>query len=206
VKVKIFVEGGGDHNKTLATHCRKGFSKFFEKAGLENRMPRVVACGGRSRAYDSFRTSHENAGPDDFPILLVDSEAPVAEADPWEHVRLRAGDGWERPDGASQDQIHLMVQAMEAWFHADKEKVQEYFGQGFRLASLRQRPDIDNISKADLFTGMQMATRDCPKKGEYSKGQHSFEILALIDPAKVRASSPVHAGRLLNVLDRICVP
>jgi hypothetical protein len=98
-----------------------------------------------------------------------------------------------------------MVQAMEAWFHADKEKVREYFGQGFRVASLKQRPDIDNIPKADLFTGLQMATRGC-LKGEYSKGQHSFEILALIDPAKVRASSPVHAGRLLNVLDRICVP
>ena len=206
MKVKIYVEGGGDHNRDLQFHCRKGFSEFFRKGGLAGRMPRVVPCGGRSRAYNDFRISHENAGPDDFPILLVDSEAPVAEADPWEHVRLRAGDGWERPDGASQDQIHLMVQAMEAWFHADKEEVQEYFGQGFRLASLRQRPDIDNISKADLFTGMQMATRDCPKKGEYSKGQHSFEILALIDAARVRASSPLHAGRLLNVLDRICVP
>lgn len=169
-------------------------------------MPGVVACGGRSRAYDRFRTSHETAGPDDLPILLVDSEAPVAEADPWEHVKLRAGDGWQRPDGASQDQIHLMVQAMEAWFHADKEKVQEYFGQGFRLASLTQRTDIDNIPKVDLFAGMQAATRACPKKGEYSKGQHSFEILALIDPTKVRAASPQHAGRLLNVLDRTCLP
>jgi hypothetical protein len=98
-----------------------------------------------------------------------------------------------------------MVQAMEAWFHADKAKVQEYFGQGFRLASLKSRTDIENIPKADLYDGMQMATRDCPKKGEYSKGQHSFEILALIDPAKVRTASP-HAERLLNVLDRVCAP
>jgi hypothetical protein len=204
VKVKIYVEGGGDHNKSLQTQCREGFRRFFKKAGLENRMPGVVACGGRSRTYDRFRTSHENAGQDDFPILLVDSEAPVTEADPWEHVRLRAGDGWQRPSGASQDQIHLMVQAMEAWFHADKEKVQEYFGQGFHVASLKQRPDIDNIPKADLFAGLQAATRGCLKKGEYSKGQHSFEILALINPEKVRAAS-AHAGRLLNTLDRICV-
>jgi Domain of unknown function (DUF4276) len=206
VSVKIYVEGGGDHNKSLQTQCRRGFRRFFERAGLENRMPSVVACGGRSSAWNRFRTSHENAGPDEHPILLVDSEAPVTDTDPWEHVRLRAGDGWQRPDGASQDQIHLMVQAMEAWFHADKEKVQEYFGQGFRLASLRPRPDIDNIPKGDLLAGMQMATRDCLKKGEYSKGQHSFEILAQINPARVRAASPVHAGRLLNVLDRICVP
>jgi hypothetical protein len=48
---------------------------------------------------------------------------------------------------------------------------------------------------------MKQATKDC-QKGEYSKGQHSFQILALIDPAKVRAASPKHAGRLLDVLDR----
>ena len=206
MKVRIYVEGGGDHNKDLPTRCRRGFSKFFEKAGLKNRMPSVVACGGRHHAYISFRTSHENAGPNDLPILLVDSEAPVTRTDPWEHVRLRAGDGWQRPQGALQDQIHLMVEAMEAWFHADKEALQQYFGQGFRLTALRQQPDIDNIPKADLLSGMQMATRDCLKKGEYSKGQHSFEILARIDPAKVRASSPLHAGRLLNVLDRVCAP
>ena len=205
MKVKVYVEGGGDHNKDLDTRCRKGFSEFFRKAGVPRGTLSVVRCGGRSSAWNRFRTSHENAGPDDFPILLVDSEAPVAQADPWEHVRRRPGDGWQRPSGASQDQIHLMVQAMEAWFHADKAKVQEYFGQGFRLASLKSRTDIENIPKADLYDGMQMATRDCPKKGEYSKGQHSFEILALIDPAKVRTASP-HAERLLNVLDRVCAP
>jgi len=203
VTIKIYVEGGGDHNKAFETQCRHGFSEFFRKAGLNGRMPRVVACGGRRRAYDSFRTAHEMTEADDLPVLLVDSEAPVAAADPWEHVRLRAGDGWQCPDGASQDQIHFMVQAMEAWFYADKEKVREYYGQGFKLAALSQRADTDNIPKADLFAGMQAATRDC-LKGEYSKGKDSFELLARIDPAKVRTSSPVHGGRLLNVLDRIC--
>jgi hypothetical protein len=204
VNVRIYVEGGGDHNKALDTECRRGFREFFRKAGMDRRMPRIVSCGGRSGAYKSFRTSHENATADDFPILLVDSEAQVSGGDVWEHVRTR--DGWQRPDGATPDQLHLMVQAMEAWFHADKEKVEEYYGRGFRPGALSQRPEIDNIPKADLFAGLKAATRACPTKGEYSKGGHSFEILALIDPAKVSASSPVHAGRLLNVLDRICVP
>jgi Domain of unknown function (DUF4276) len=202
VTVKIYVEGGGDHNKDLQTECRRGFSEFFRRAGLEGRMPRVVACGGRQRAYDSFRTAHLNAEAGSLALLLVDSEAPVVEHDPWEHIKLRPGDGWPAPDGATQDQIHLMAQAMEAWFLADKEELQRYYGQGFRPAALRQRPDVENIPKADLFAGLQQATRNS-QKGEYSKGRDSFEILARIDPAMVKAAA-LHAKRLLHVLDQVC--
>ncbi len=204
MNVRIYVEGGGDHNKALDTEYRRGFREFFRKAGLDRRMPRIVSCGARSGAFKSFRTSHANAGDEDFPILLVDSEAPVSGGDAWEHVRTR--DGWHRPDSATPDQLHLMVQAMEAWFHADKDKVKEYYGRGFRPGALSQRPEIDMIPKADLWAGLKAATTACPTKGEYSKGGHSFKILALIDPIKVRAASPVHAGRLLNLLDRICKP
>jgi len=181
-----------------------GLQRVFRKAGLDRRMPRIVSCGGRNDAYKSFRTFHEDAGDDDFPILLVDSEAQVSSGNDWEHVRTR--DGWQRPDGAISDQLHLMVQAMEAWFHADKEKVAGYYGRGFRPGALSQRLEVDNIPKADLFAGLKAATRPCPTKGESSKGGHSFGIRALIDPAKVSLSSPAHAGRLLKVLDRICVP
>lgn len=45
MSVKVYVEGGGDHNKALQTQWRKGFSEFFLRAGLEGRMPAVVACG-----------------------------------------------------------------------------------------------------------------------------------------------------------------
>jgi hypothetical protein len=197
VTVKVYVEGGGDHNK-----CRQGFSQFLRNAGLEGRMPRVVACGGRRNAYESFQTSHENAGPNEFPILLVDSEGPVVGKNPWEHVRLSPGDGWDRPQDASDDQLHFMVQAMEAWFHADKDTLQAYYGQTFRVAALSPRPEIESIPKGDLFDGLRRATKDC-QKGEYSKGEHSFQILALIDPLKVKASSE-HADRLLRVLAQRC--
>ena len=203
MSVKIYVEGGGDHNKALQTQCRRGFSEFFRKAGLKSHMPAVVPCGARTRAFDSFRTSHENAQAGTLAVLLVDSEAPVTRSDAWEHVRHNPGDGWQRPRGASPDQIHLKVQAMEAWFHADKPALERYYGRDLRPTALTPRPDIDNIGKVDLFAGLERATRNC-QKGEYSKGQHSFEILALIDPEKVRAASPAHAGRLLDTLRRLC--
>ena len=202
MRVKVYVEGGGDHNRALAIQCRQGFSSFFERSGLKRRMPRVVACGGRGQAYDRFRTAHEASEPDDFPVLLVDSEAPAVADAPWDHVARRPGDGWRRPRQASDDQLHLMIQAMEAWFHADKEALAEFYQRDFRMNSLSSRTNIEVIPKEDLFDGLQQATRAC-QKGAYSKGKHSFQILAKIDPAKVKASLP-SADRLLSVLDRVC--
>jgi hypothetical protein len=98
-----------------------------------------------------------------------------------------------------------MVQAMEAWFHADHDALQRYCGQGFRAAALSQQPDVESIPKADLTGGMQRATTAC-QKGQYSKADHSFEILARIDPARVRSASRFHAERFLNVMDRVCTP
>ena len=92
MNVKVYVEGGGSQNKALDTQCRRGFTEFFRKTGLQSRMPAVVACGGRHNAFESFRKSHENSGLNVHAILLVDSEAPVVQPDPWEHVRLRPGD------------------------------------------------------------------------------------------------------------------
>ena len=165
-------------------------------------MPRVVACGARQRAYDDFRIAHANAKPDSLPLLLVDSEAPVVENDPWAHVKLRVGDGWPCPNGATQDQLHFMAQTMEAWFYADQDELQRYFRQGFHRAALSQRHDVENIPKADLLLGLERATRRS-EKGEYSKGGHSFEILARIDPARVRVAAK-HAGRLLGMLEKVC--
>ena len=112
------------------------------------------------------------------------------------------GDSWDRPRNSSDDQLHFMVQTMEAWFYADKDTLRSYFGQEFRLTALSQRDDIENIPRADVISGLVSATRPCESKGEYSKGQHSFQILELLDPSKVRAASP-YADRLLNVLDRL---
>ena len=47
--------------------------------------------------------------------------------------------------------------------------------------------------------GLKAATRRCDKKGNYDKGPHSFEILARIDPVRVRNASP-HAERLVKTL------
>ena len=77
-KVKLYVEGGGDHNPSLAQDVRLGFKKFLDKAGIVNK-PRVVACGSRWSAYESYRIANASAkdtkkkeydmGRDSFAIL-----------------------------------------------------------------------------------------------------------------------------------------
>lgn len=197
--LKIYVEGGGQRDD-LKTKCRQGFSKFFERAGFKGRMPRIVACGSRNDAYDSFCTALKQAKSDEFPILLVDSEEPFDPQDaPWVHLKKRKGNGWDKPEGASNEHVYLMVRCMEAWFLADKRCLEKFYGQGFHTNTLSQRTDIENISKQDIFTGLANATRHCKTKGSYNKGNHSFDILALLDPQRVVVVSP-HGKRLIESL------
>lgn len=89
-----------------------------------------------------------------------------------------------------------MVQCMESWFFADKESIAEFFGQNFNRNALRQNPNIETITKDDLFRDLKSATCNT-QKGEYRKGNHSFELLARIDPQKVLEASP-YAERFIQ--------
>ena len=194
--VTVYVEGGGI-SRELRANCRRGFNRFFRNAGLTGRMPKVVACGSREAAYDRFCTalgrSNEHAA-----ILLVDSEGPITrKAGSWTH--LKEQDNWKKPKGTKNENAHLMVQCMEAWFFADKETLANYFGDGFNRSALSGQADVENIPKTDIERGLKSATRQCMRKGRYSKSRHSFAILAQINPEKVTAASP-HARWLIQTL------
>ena len=200
MKVKVYVEGGGD-SQALRTRCRRGFAQFFERAGLKNRMPRIIACGSRNDAFDTFRTAVSVAAADEFCLLLVDSESAVDTA-PWEHLEDR--DGWDRPDDAEDNQAHLMVQCMESWFLADRDCLAKFFGQGFTSRAWPNHSNVEEIPKSRVFESLKRATRKS-RKGEYGKAKHSFEILGVISPLLVRGAS-LHAHRLLRTLDDKCGP
>ena len=160
MSVKIYAEGGAPGN--LARECRQGFNEFLRKAGLEGRMPRIVACGSRDRAYEDFCTAQKKAS-DAFIVLLVDSEEGVGVgADPWEFLERR--DNWSKPDGATDDNAHLMVQCMEAWFLADSDALARFFGNGFNANLLPNRRDVENIPKQDVYDALERATGRAVKK------------------------------------------
>jgi hypothetical protein len=200
VRVTIFVEGGGDQND-LRTKCRKGFRILLERAGFRGRMPVIVACGSRLEAINKFRHAIAQAGTEDFPILLVDSERPIRSEhreQPWSHLAT-APDGWQRPSGATDDHAHLMVQCMESWFLADRDCLTRYFGPGLQAGSLPGGSDVEQVEKARVIEGLCNATRNCRKR-TYHKGRHSFEILEQLDPARVKQAS-AHARRFFLLLD-----
>lgn len=93
-----------------------------------------------------------------------------------------------------------MVQAMEAWFLADRQTLAEFYGAGFSARKLPGSPtSIETIPKADLEPALKRSSKACETKGEYHKVKHGFALLALIDPAKVEASSP-HAKQFHDFL------
>ena len=182
----LYVEGGGDTGK-LHDACRRGFRVFLEKAGVTKNRPRIVACGGRSRAYDKFRTALREGRR---ALLLIDSEASVKHTSPWLHLHNRPGDGWTKPDNATDDHCHLMLECMENWFLADRETLRAFSGQDFRETALPPRSrDIETVPKATAIDALVKATQDCKPTLRYDKGERSFDLLARIDPAKVIKSS-----------------
>ena len=196
VSVKLYVEGGGD-SEALQSLCREAFRGFLEKAGFRGRMPRIVACGGRQTAYDWFRTA---CAWGETALLLIDSEESVSVPSPWTHLANRLGDGFDKPQNATDDHCHLMVVCMESWFLADKDALSRFFGQGFNTKALPQNMNIEAISKKDIHDGLKRATSNCKTKASYGKGEHSFKILLLVAPDKVRNASP-WAKRFLEKLD-----
>lgn len=187
VDMLLYVEGGGDA-KLLRTACRKGFSEFLRKAGLRGHMPRIVACGGRRQAYDDFCTAL-NQGKH-AAMLLVDSEDPVTVELPWTHLLQRSADEWPTPSDSADEDCHLMVQCMETWFLADRDALKTFFGQGYNAAALPAAENpIEFVSRQSVSQALAEATRHCKTKAPYKKGEHSFDLLARIDPGKVAAAS-----------------
>ena len=192
MRAKLYVEGGGV-GRTLRQALREGFRAFFEKAGLKH-LPRVVACGSRQHAYDDFRVAVGQRSVD-FVALLVDSEGPVSASTAWAH--LREHDGWPRPASATKKNAHLMVQVMESWFLADRDCLARYFGNGFRPSALPAvQRDLEDVAKEEVERALDDSTRQS-RKGRYSKGRDSFDLLSKLDAAKVIEASP-YARRLVE--------
>jgi hypothetical protein len=155
----------------------------------------VIACGGRSSAFDDYRNallSHTDA----INVLLVDSEFPVSRR-PWLHLEYHDN---IHPFGVHDDYCHLMVQSMEAWLYADKTALARYYGQGFSQGSLSKSANVEIIEKNRGLRELEEAKRHT-SKGKYHKIQHGPNLLGLLDVSRVRKASR-HCDRIFTTLAR----
>ena len=186
VRAKVYLEGGGD-SKEGKTRCREGFRKLLENCGLTGSMPKLVACGSRDSAYDSFHTAHTRGSGTEYVALLIDSEDPMANIEKtWDHLAQR--DGWQRPQGAQDDQVMLMTTCMETWIVADRDALHDQFGQQLQVSALPPLDNLESRDRRDIQNTLTHATRTCQEP--YRKGPKSFKVLARLNPNAIEPYLP----------------
>ena len=199
VSARIYLEGGGD-SKDGSRRCREGFRKLLERCGLSGRMPKLVASGSRSDAFDRFKAFHSYVSGTEYVALLIDSEGRVSDIqETWDH--LRRTDGWQRPEGARNDQVLLMTTCMETWIVADQAALREHFGQGLRPNALPSPTNLESMSTGDIQNRLENATRGCA--APYTKGPRSYEVVGKLNPDTLESHLPSF-GRARRILaDRL---
>ncbi len=195
MRARIYIEGGGD-SKELHVRCRQGFRQLLEGCGFSGRMPRLVACGGRSAAYSDFKTAHES-NKAEYVAMLIDSEEPVSDPEQtWDHLKNR--DLWEQPDGADDEQVLFMTTCMETWIVADRDTLKQHYSRGFQESALPSLNDLEQRNRHEVQEGLKHATRSC--SNAYQKGKRSFGILGKLKPEALesRLVAFQRAKRILN--------
>jgi len=197
VKVTIYVEGGGSDSKELHTRCREGFRKLLERCGFSGRMPKLVACGGRSQAFDDFCTAHRISRQGSITLMLIDSEDPMQDIEAtWTHLAAR--DDWAKPEDAADDQVLMMTTCMETWIVADRAALRAHYGQHLQESGLPAVVDLESRPRDVVQNALVHATRNCANK--YEKGKRSFQVLAELTPDTLSAHLPsfVRTKRILS--------
>ncbi len=157
---------------------------FLRRAVGSNVDIDVDACRSRDRAIARFGRA---SSPDS--LLLIDSEGDDLQ-------QLRQTVVYRTRLPAVSERTFFMVQLMEAWFLADLEALQKYYGPRFNSRILRNNPQPEAVLKNDVIRRLRDATRDTPKRG-YDKTAHAPAILNQLNPTAVYAACPNFA-RLID--------
>ena len=185
---RIYFEG----DKAL----RQGFLTFLGEIYNQARMRKcrinLIAAGGTPiEDYRIAVKTHRDA----WNILILDSEGPD-DGNLFAHLCLSRG-----VDMSCAGSVFFMVQLMEAWFLADTEALERYYGRGV-TAALRGNPVVEEIPKADVLDRLKRATRSTTK-GEYHKTKHAPALLQSSNPKTVRARCPNGERLFATVLRRL---
>lgn len=194
--IKIYVEGGGD-TKHLQSVGRGAMRSFLSKL-IPGRVFKVVMGGGRKQTYDDFCGALKNKKDDEI-LLLVDAEAPVqANGRPWLHLKNRVGDGWDKPENASDEHAYMMVQTMEAWLICDPGAWKQWKSK-VDISDLPSHQNIEIIDKSKLDQTCEAIFRSIGESYKDNKRINGFGILKYVSPEQV-AEKSIEARRFFNHL------
>ena len=197
-EIVIYIEGDTKQKgKGNAITLRQGFREFFKDLTEKIKIPIDFKLVGARELTIKIFLAEQKYNSENFSVLLVDSEGEIDENESPKTFLQKISPKFDFKN-VEDEQCHLMVQIMESWFLADKEKLAEFYGQDFNANALPQNNNVERIPKADVISGLENATRNT-KKGKYGKGSHSGEILRRIDFRKVRESA-AHCERLFEIL------
>jgi len=137
------------------------------------------------------------AAESDFVAFWIDSEDPVADIETtWEHLQAR--DHWDRPNGASNEQVLLMTTCMETWIIADRATLAKHYGSDLQASALPALHKLEERDRQAIQDALAHATRKC--SNAYTKGKRSFDVLGQLDPATLSKYLPSFV-RVRRILD-----
>lgn len=202
--VRLYIEGDKKNKgKGSFISLRRGFNQFFNKWAEKEKLsikfdPNIL--GSRGDAVNTFLkigVFH----PNDLILLLIDTER---EKDKNKSAKEFLGEDFPNSDfkNVKESQCHFMVQAMESWFLADKEKLAACYDAKFSEKTLPQHKEIEKIPKNEVIEKLKNATKDTRNgKGEYGKGADSGNIMGEIRPHKVIKAAP-HCEKLFTEISK----
>jgi hypothetical protein len=183
-ELKLYVEGGNPPGarvpKDLTVRLRQALGEFVAKALGAGAGVSAEFAGGRSQALSAF-VEARRAVPGAPSILLVDSERAMPHpSEEWQIPSdLTRSADWDQ-DVCEERLVHLMVEAMEAWFLSDRGALRSVFPK-LDESGLPDPACSEALSKADHHAALSEAADT-----GYSKTKHSPKLLAALDPATVR--------------------
>jgi hypothetical protein len=160
-------------------------NEIYEAARAKEYRVELVATDG-TPVQDYYNGLKAN--PRAWNVLLLDSDAPA-------RVFAEMCTG-KRIEASEEGSVFWMVQIMESWFLADMAALREYFGNRFREAAATGNPRVEEVPKVDVMSRLNAAAG-----GDYHKVKDGTNLLARVDPLRVRKAAP-NCDRMFSTILR----
>ena len=184
-------------HKNLKQGLRQLLGEYVTVARVKRIKFNLISAGSRTEAMKDF-LRYCRTNPSDLNVLLIDSEGPV-NSTAGAIRSLRSMDLWKSGIACDDNQVHLMVQAMEAWFIADPGALASHFGNAFNTNVLPSPQNAESVAPSELLTLIKRGLSQGRRRRTYDKVSDGMKLLQLVDENTVRANCP-HFRRLTDFL------